>query len=128
MLELLILLTITYFIFSLVILWKFAVKTGRPGWSLYIPIYSNYVLCSIAGMDTIWFILSLAPSAVMYMYPANIGVSIAASIFSMIISFCFCNSLALKFGKGMGFTFGLLFLNPIFMAILALDKKCIYRG
>lgn len=117
-----------YGIFYLIILWKFAVKTGRPGWGLYIPIYSNFVWCSIAGMDIIWCILSFAPSVVTYMYPGHMGISIIASVFSMIISFCFCHSLANRFNKGIGYAIGLFLLNPIFLAILTLNKKCIYRG
>lgn len=127
MLELIILFSIAYVIFNLIILWKFAVKTGFPGWSLYIPIYSNFVWFRIAGMDTIWFILSLAPSTILYMYPGNVGIYIVSIIFSLIISFCFCHSLARRFGKDIGFAFGLMFLNPIFIAILTLDKKSIYR-
>ena len=127
MLDFLIIFTIVYIIFNIVILWKFAVKTGRPSWSLFIPIYSNFVWCSIAGMDTIWCILSFAPSIVLYMYPENFGISIVSSIFSMIISFCFCHSLAQRFNKGIGYAIGLYLLNPI-IAILTLNKKCIYRG
>ena len=85
MLKFLTILSFAYFIFYLVVLWNFAVKTGRPGWSLYIPIYSNFVICNIAGMDTIWCILSFVPGIANYMYPGNIGISIASSIFSMII-------------------------------------------
>lgn len=128
MMEILNSLTIVYIIFYLVVLWKFAVKTGRPGWSLYIPIYSNFVWCSIAGMDIVWCILSIAPSIVTYMYPGNIGILILSSIFSMIISFCFCHSLANRFNKGIWYAIGLFLFNPIFLAILALNKKCIYRG
>ena len=121
-------LAISGIIFYMVILWKFAVKTGKPGWSLYIPIYSNFVWCSIAGMDTVWCILSFAPTIVTKMYPGNIGISIISSVFSMIISFCFCHSLANRFGKGIGYAIGLFVLNPIFLAILTLNKRCIYRG
>ena len=121
-------LAISVIIFYMVILWKFAVKTGRPGWSLYIPIYSNFVWCSIAGMDTVWCILSFAPTIVTKMYPGNIGISIISGVFSMIISFCFCHSLANRFGKGIGYAIGLFVLNPIFLAILTLNKRCIYRG
>lgn len=123
MLVFLMLLLLVY----LIILWKFAVKTGKPGWSLFIPIYSNFVWCDIAGMDIVWCILSFAPSLVTYMYPENVGISIISSVFSMIISFCFCHSLAKRFNKGIGYAIGLFLLNPIFIAILTLNKKYIYR-
>lgn len=121
-------LSIIFSIFYLVVLWKFAVKTGRPGWSLYIPIYSTFVWVNIAGMDIIWCLLSFAPGIVLYMYPGNSSIALLSSIFSMIIYFCFCHSLAGRFNKGIGYALGLFFLNPIFLAILTFNKKCYYRG
>ena len=50
MLQFLIILLI---IFYMVTLWKFAVKVGKPGWSLFIPIYSSFVWVDIARMDSI---------------------------------------------------------------------------
>ena len=123
MLVFLILATI---IFYPIVLWKFAVKTGNPGWSLYIPIYSNFVWCRIARMDTIWCIMSFAPGIILKMYPDIPNIYILSSIFSIIISYCFCDSLAKRFNKGLLFTFGLLFLNPIFLAILTFSKRCYY--
>lgn len=118
-----------YFIFYLVVLWKFAIKTGRPGWCLYIPIYSNFIWCDIAGMDSIWCIMTFAPGIVLKMYPGNPYVYLLSGIFTIILTFCFCNSLAKRFGKGMLFTLGLLFFNPIFLAILTFSKRCYYyRG
>ena len=110
----------------MVTLWKFAVKVGKPGWSLFIPIYSNFVWVEVAGMDTIWCLLSFAPGIVTRMYSGDAAISLVASIFSLIVSFCFCDSLAKRFGKGIGYTLGLLFLNPIFLAILTYSKKCYY--
>jgi len=125
---LLTLISIIFIVFYMVILWKFAVKTGRPGWSLYIPIYSNFVWCGISKLDTIWCILSFAPSIIMRMYPANLGIIIASNIFSLVVSFVFCQTLAKRFNKGFGYTIGLFILNPIFLAILAFNKKCVYRS
>lgn len=117
-----------FLIFYAIVLWKFAVKTGHPGWSLFIPIYSNYVWCSIAGMDLIWCLLSFAPGIVLSMYPDNPSIATLSSIFSLIIYFCFCHSLASRFNKGVGYALGLFFLNPIFLAILTFNKRCYYRG
>ena len=36
--------------------------------------------------------------------------------------------LAKKFGQSAGFGIGLVFLNPIFMAILAFNKNYVYQG
>lgn len=126
MLEIITILSLTYIIFHSIVLWKFAVKAGKPGWSLFIPIYSNFVWCDIAGMDTIWCILSFAPNVVLHMYPGNANIVIISMIFSIIISFCFCHSLANRFNKGIGYAIGLFLLNPIFIAILTFNKRCYY--
>ena len=128
MFEISIILTLIYIIFYLIVLWKFAIKVGIPGWSFYIPIYSNFVWCHIARLDTIWCILSFIPSITTRMYPSNIGILIASSIFSTIISFHFCHSIATRFNKGYFYAIGLLTLRPIFLAILTFNKKCIYRN
>ena len=119
-------LIILWIIFYLIVLWKFAVKTGNPGWSLYIPIYSNFVWCKISRMDTIWCIMSFVPGMVLKMYPGNFDIYILCGIFSTIVHFVFCRSIAERFGKGIGYTLGLFFLNPIFLAILTFSKKCYY--
>lgn len=127
MLDFIILFSVAYVIFSLVMLWQFAVKTGREGWKLYIPIYSNYVLFDIAGLDIYWFIISLVPVLAVYTLYEYTIIVVLSYVFSIFLSFFYCYSLAKKFNKGIGFTLGLFFLNPIFMAILTFDKKCIYQ-
>lgn len=127
MLEFFIYFCIAYVIFSLVTLWKFAVKTGREGWELYIPIYSYYVLFKIAGLDIYWFIMSLLPSVVIIIFSEYLILVVLSYFFAIFISFFYCISLSSRFNKGIGFAFGLLFLNPIFMIILTYSKKCIYN-
>ena len=127
MLLLFILFYISCGIFWLVTLWKFAIKTGRKGWELYIPIYSNYVLLKIAGLNIYWFLITLLPlfvSVIFYEYPVIILLSIIPVIY---VSFKYCSLLSKKFNKDIGFAFGLFLLNSIFMCILAFDKKCIYN-
>lgn len=41
--------------------WKLFEKAGKPGWAAIVPIYNVYILTEIAGMDIMWFILSLVP-------------------------------------------------------------------
>ena len=127
MLEFIILFYIAFIVFALIALWKLAVKAGRKGWELYIPIYSYYVLYKIAGMDIYWFIMQFIPLVFVLILGDSFIVLLITYIFSIMLSFIFCIKLANKFNKGIGFGFGLFFLNPIFMAILAFDKKCIYN-
>lgn len=84
--------------------WKIFTKAGREGWKAIIPIYNNWVLFEIAGMNGAMSLLLFVP--------------IANVIMSII---CYLN-LAKVFGKDTGFAVGLILLNPIFMLILAFGK------
>src|SRR5436190_14559830 len=88
-------------VFGVVVQWKVFTKAGQPGWACLIPIYGAVVLCRVANKPGWWVLLFLIPL-----------VNIVIAIMVMI-------GLAEAFGKGGGFIVGLLFLNPIFMAILA---------
>lgn len=86
---------------EIVAMWKLFTKAGKPGWASIIPIYNLIVLFQIAGMNPLMILLELIPIA-------NIVVMIMLYV-----------NLAKKFGKGGGFAAGLIFLNFIFMLILA---------
>ncbi len=88
-------------ILAIVAYWKIFSKAGEPGWASIVPFYNNYVLFKIAMGNGWLFLLMLVPVV-------NCVVAIMA-IFK----------LAKAFGKGVGFGFGLLFLAPIFLLILA---------
>ena len=127
MLELVIYLCLIYFMFAMVLLWKFSVKTGGEGWELYIPIYSYYVLYKVAGLKSYWFSLYLILVMILLIFPENLIICGLVYLFAIAIHYYYCLSLAKKFNKGIGFAFGLLFLEPIFMAILTFSDKCIYN-
>jgi len=84
--------------------WKLFVKAGQPGWAVLIPIYNLYILLKIVGKPAWWILLYLIPFV------------------NFIIAVIVVYNLALRFGKGMGYTLGLLFLGFIFMPILALGS------
>ncbi len=88
-------------VFAIVCMWKIFTKAGKPGWASIIPIYNTVTLLQIAGMSP-WLILLLLIPIV------NIVVIILMYI-----------NLAKAFGKSGGFAAGLIFLNVIFMGILA---------
>jgi ABC-type sulfate transport system permease subunit len=81
-------------------LWKVFTKAGQPGWMALIPILNAFVLIRIAGKPAWWIILFLIP------------------VVNMIIGIILTVSLAEKFGKGLGFALGLIFLPFIFVPIL----------
>ncbi len=90
-------------------MWTLYSKAGQPGWACIIPIYNIIVFLRIIGKPWWWLILFIIP----------------------IINIIFCiwsiNLLSKSFGKGEGFTIGLIFLGVIFLPILAFgDNK--YAG
>ncbi|MEJ8751498.1 DUF5684 domain-containing protein [Lagierella sp. ICN-221743] len=90
-------------------MWKMFTKAGEPGWAAIIPLYNAYVLFKITWGSGIKFLLLLIPIV-------NIIIAIKTQI-----------KLAKAFGKGGGFVAGLIFLTPIFYAILGFsDAK--YMG
>jgi hypothetical protein len=80
--------------------WRIYEKAGQPGWASIIPVYNFYVLLKIVGKPDWWLIWMFIPLA-------NVVVAIWTT-----------NLLSKSFGKNVGFTLGLIFLNIIFYPIL----------
>jgi hypothetical protein len=88
-------------LFFVVVFWKIFTKAGQPGWAAIVPIYNIIVLLQIAGKPVWWIILLLIP------------------LVNIIIMILVIAGLAKNFGKGTGFTVGLILLGIIFYPILA---------
>ncbi|MDZ4169731.1 MAG: DUF5684 domain-containing protein [Coriobacteriia bacterium] len=80
--------------------WKIFTKANKPGWASIVPIYNIIVLLEIVGRPIWWIILFLVPFV------------------NVVIMIMVYNDLSKSFGKGAGFTLGLVFLSAIFMLIL----------
>jgi hypothetical protein len=85
-------------------LWVIFQKAGVEPWKAIIPIYNTYVLIKIVGRPGWWILLFLVP------------------IVNIVISIIVYNDLSKSFGKSGWFTVGLIFLNWIFLMILAFGK------
>lgn len=118
-------LIIGWYILQVVAYWKIFEKAGEPGWKAIIPFYNTYTQYKFtweaniywfvlfggligAGLNSLGGILSVLGSAVL------LGVTI--------VNILAANKLAKAFGHGVGFTIGLIFLNPIFMLILGFSS------
>ncbi|MDR9402035.1 MAG: DUF5684 domain-containing protein [Halothece sp. Uz-M2-17] len=88
--------------------WMVFVKAGQPGWAILIPFYNVYVTLKIAGRPGWWLILLFIP---------------LVNLIFIIIPF----DIAGKFGKGVGYGLGLLFLPFIFYPVLGFGHAS-YRG
>ena len=95
-------------ILTLIANWKLFTKAGEKGWKSIIPIYNVVTLFRVAGLSGWWVLAYLL-----------IAIPIAGPLFAFGLSIYLMHSLAKAFGKGGGFTVGLIFLNTIFVMILA---------
>ncbi|RLD61916.1 MAG: hypothetical protein DRJ01_07065 [Bacteroidetes bacterium] len=91
-------------IFLIAALWKIYTKAKQPGWACIIPIYNIIVLLRIVGKPWWWLLLLLVP-----------GLNVIFGIWMV-------NLLSKSFGKGVGFTIGLLLLSIIFYPILGFGE------
>ncbi len=95
---------------TVIAMWKVFQKAGEEGWAAIVPYYNLYVLYKITWGNGWFFLLLLIPFA-------NFVIGIITLV-----------KLAKAFGKGGGFACGLIFLNFIFMLILAFSKDIQYVG
>lgn len=88
-------------LFFVASMWKVFTKAGQPGWAAIIPIYNMVVLCQIAGKPVWWVLLMFIP------------------LVNIVVAVMVWHNISLRFGHGVGFTLGLVFLGLIFIPILA---------
>lgn len=97
--------SLIFAVVSIVALWKIFSKAGEPGWAAIVPLYNAYILFKIAFGNGWFFLLCLVP------------------LVNIVISIMLYFKLSKAFGHGVGFGFGLLFLYPIFLLILAFGSS-----
>lgn len=92
------------FILIIASIWKTFRKAGQPGWASIIPIYSIVVLLHIVKKPIWWVVLMFIPFV------------------NIVITIIVVHNLSKVFGKGAGFTIGMIFLPFIFYPILGFGK------
>ncbi len=100
-----ILLGLAFTIFWIAGAWKMFEKAGQPGWGIFVPIYNAILLVRIVGLQDWFFLLFLVPVL-------NLVAHIIASL-----------ELGKRFGKGPGFTIGIIFLPALFYALLGFGRS-----
>lgn len=96
--------TVVYFgiiVLMFASLWFIFVKAGEPGWKGIIPIANGFFLMKVIGKEWFWALIFLIP--------------LIGMLFGLYVMYL----LAQAFGKGIGFTVGLIFLPFIFLPLLA---------
>jgi hypothetical protein len=94
--------------FLIVCQWKIFTKAGQPGWAVLVPFYNLYVYTQVIKRPKWWMLL----------YFSSI-IPVVGSLVVLVISIMDTHRLSTSFGKGGGFTAGLIFLGIIFYPILA---------
>ena len=118
---------IAFYILLIIALWKIFVKAGEAGWKSIIPIYNAYILCKILKLN-FWVIILLIPfclglvSGIVFKDNQDIS-SIATSLYTCVLDIIMSIRLSKAFGKGTGFTLGLIFFPNIFTLILGFGNS-----
>lgn len=108
-LAVLIPLMIIFALIMIIATWRIYTKAGKPGWASIVPIYNCIVLLEIVNRPVWWIILFLVPFA------------------NIIVQIIVYHRLARSFGKGTGYTLGLIFLPFIFFPMLGFGKSVYTR-
>ena len=87
-------------VIGLVAMWRIFSKAGEPGWKCLIPLYNTYTEFKFVFGNGWLFLLMLIPFV-------NIVMLILLEV-----------ELCKSFGRGVGFTIGMILLPTIFMLIL----------
>ena len=131
--------------------WKIFEKAGEKGWKALIPIYDIYILFKICGIKN-WFwclfcvtiIASImmganTPTDIQYIedwsgihmdistitwgnYPVYLSGMVISCAASIVAEIMIAIKLAKAFGKGVGYTLGIIFFPYIFAMILGFGK------
>lgn len=109
-------------IIMIVAYWKIFTKFGEPGWKFLIPFYKDYLLFKYTWNPTMFWVVLI--SSFVYAILGRAGGSLAelgllVLLALVVIYIIQIHKLSKCFGHGVPFTLGLLFLNPIFILILA---------
>lgn len=118
---------IVWYVACIVACWRVFAKAGVPGWKALIPFYNLYVEYGLTWKANMAFIVI----ALQLVSPilSNTGngiltlIGFAGAIAGLVLSIIGQNKLARSFGHGVGFTVGLVLLEPVFLMILGFGSS-----
>ncbi len=90
--------------------WKIYQKAGYPGWTAIVPFYNCVIQLRMTNRPLWWVVLLFVP------------------IVNIVLFVLMTRRTAGVFGKGTGFTLGLIFLPFIFYPILGFGKASYHNG
>jgi len=119
-LGIIVVISLVILIMHTVFMWKIFNKAGIEGWKILIPFYGHWCFNKMI-FGSGWFMFINFTS--LFQYTDNSLVSMLGSLIVIGFSIAQMVMLAKVFGKGAGFTVGLIFLPLIFLGILAFDSS-----
>ena len=115
---------VIWYVLQAIARWKLFGKRGEAGGKGFIPLYSDYILCRNCW-DTVYFWVALALAVLAGILENTGRMDWLVSLLSLaggILTIGFLYKIARAFGRGIGFTLGLIFFNPIFLLILGFGQ------
>jgi hypothetical protein len=97
-------LLLLFVIVPIAALWQIFVKAGQPGWAALVPVYNLIIMLKVVQRPIWWLVLFFVP------------------LVNFVVPLILMYDLARVFGKGIGFTIGLILLGPLFLALLAFGE------
>ena len=129
-------------VFKIITRWIFFKKCGEEGWKSLIPIYTDFTLIKIAGLNWWWLlilyagtILSLIQSSFNVIREFDSSTSVApimifisflsffASLGALFARINYSFNISKKFNKSGGYTALIIFFEPIMLLVLGLSKS-----
>jgi hypothetical protein len=102
---LVVLVVLALVVLTVVANWRIYQKAGKPGWASIVPFYNSVIMLEFTNRPLWWVILLFVP------------------VVNIVVGILMMRRLAGVFGKGIGFTVGLVLLPFIFLPILGFGKS-----
>ena len=140
-----VIISLAFIALAIIAYWRIFVKAGEEGWKAIIPFYNAYTAMKLFWKTSIfWIGIGLGVGASIGYGMASYGVvalaiyggggnaavmvigfilAFGCGITAFVLEIMFLNRGSKAFGHGAGFTVGLVFLNFIFILILAFSKS-----
>ena len=115
---------VIWYVLQAIARWKLFGKMGEAGWKGFIPLYSDYILFRDCW-DAVYFWVMLALAVLASIVESTGRMDWLVSLLglaSCILTIGALYKIARAFGRGIGFTLGLIFFNPIFLLILGFGQ------
>ena len=129
---------IVWYVLQVIANWRIFTKAGEKGWKSIIPVYNTYITFKIAWKPVFFWVslaVTVAAGVCSALMPADAGgaapvltvITYAAMVAGVVMYVVCSHKLSKAFDHGVGFTLGLIFLNPVFLLILGLGSSQ-YQG